>query len=231
MSDSPHWRRDVTLSLLPLVIVQGTATLTRVWILTALPVGFLFGLLLQKGDLCGASAFSEVVLARDTVVVPWPEPNHAHGQVSPSDDPHQSQGDCDRSPATRPRGEERRRGRRPRTRCRGGSLRQPLIELANEGVGRRALLVFEAVNGRPFCEFPPLDGPDVAAQKAGDRLPTIQPFTSRTIRQSAWHARSVEGLGIDGHGRTHSTSIGRFPRAAATSAQHRDIRRHRRRDA
>ena len=33
--------------------------------LTAAPVGFLFGFLLQKGDLCGASAFSEVILARD----------------------------------------------------------------------------------------------------------------------------------------------------------------------
>jgi len=35
------------------------------WVLTAIPVGFLFGFFLQKGDLCGASAFSEVILARD----------------------------------------------------------------------------------------------------------------------------------------------------------------------
>ena len=32
---------------------------------TAIPIGVLFGFFLQKGDLCGASAFSEVVLARD----------------------------------------------------------------------------------------------------------------------------------------------------------------------
>jgi len=35
-------------------------------VLTALPVGVLFGFFLQKGDLCGSSAFSEVVLTRDT---------------------------------------------------------------------------------------------------------------------------------------------------------------------
>jgi len=35
-------------------------------VLTAVPVGVLFGFFLQKGDLCGSSAFSEVVLTRDT---------------------------------------------------------------------------------------------------------------------------------------------------------------------
>jgi len=33
--------------------------------LTALPLGFLFGFFLHRGDLCGASAFSEVLLMRD----------------------------------------------------------------------------------------------------------------------------------------------------------------------
>lgn len=33
--------------------------------LTGLPLGFLFGFFLHKGDLCGASAFSEVLLMRD----------------------------------------------------------------------------------------------------------------------------------------------------------------------
>jgi uncharacterized membrane protein YedE/YeeE len=65
MSESAHWRREATLSVLLLAVVTGTAWWTRIWVLTALPVGFLFGFLLQKGDLCGASAFSEVVLARD----------------------------------------------------------------------------------------------------------------------------------------------------------------------
>jgi hypothetical protein len=37
----------------------------HVWVLTAVPVGFLFGFFLQKGDLCGASAFSEVLVMKD----------------------------------------------------------------------------------------------------------------------------------------------------------------------
>ncbi len=42
-----------------------TAIVTRYWVLTALPVGILFGFFLQKGDLCGASAMSEVIAFRD----------------------------------------------------------------------------------------------------------------------------------------------------------------------
>ncbi len=41
------------------------AFVTGRWVLTAIPVGALFGFFLQKGDLCGASALSEVVLTRD----------------------------------------------------------------------------------------------------------------------------------------------------------------------
>lgn len=42
-----------------------TAGISGYWVLTALPLGFLFGFFLEKGDLCGSSAFSEVVLTRD----------------------------------------------------------------------------------------------------------------------------------------------------------------------
>jgi len=48
-----------------LVALGCIAWWTRLWVLTALPIGFLFGFFLQKGDLCGASAFSEVLLMRD----------------------------------------------------------------------------------------------------------------------------------------------------------------------
>ena len=41
------------------------AVMTRRWVWTAVPVGQLFGFFLAKGDLCGASAFSEVLLMRD----------------------------------------------------------------------------------------------------------------------------------------------------------------------
>jgi len=41
------------------------ALITKRWVLSAFPIGLLFGFFLQKGDLCGASAFSEVLLMRD----------------------------------------------------------------------------------------------------------------------------------------------------------------------
>ncbi len=37
---------------------------TKMWVLTAISIGVLFGFFLQKGDLCGASAFSEILLLR-----------------------------------------------------------------------------------------------------------------------------------------------------------------------
>ncbi|MCG6928568.1 MAG: YeeE/YedE family protein [Acidobacteria bacterium] len=48
-----------------LAAITVAAWLTGHWFLTAIPIGVLFGFFLQKGDLCGSSAFSEVVLARD----------------------------------------------------------------------------------------------------------------------------------------------------------------------
>jgi hypothetical protein len=60
-----------TSKLLPLVLalialaLLGAALLTDRWFLSALPVGFLFGFFLHKGDLCGASAMSEVLAFRD----------------------------------------------------------------------------------------------------------------------------------------------------------------------
>ena len=55
----------VWVALAILVGVTVIAVATGLWVLTAIPVGFLFGLFLQKGDLCGASACSEVVAMRD----------------------------------------------------------------------------------------------------------------------------------------------------------------------
>ena len=48
-----------------LLALTGMAWWSERWVLTALPIGVLFGFFLQKGDLCGASAFSEVILVRD----------------------------------------------------------------------------------------------------------------------------------------------------------------------
>jgi len=52
-------------SVLVLGAILLIAVRTRLWVLTSVPVGFLFGFFLQRGDLCGASAFSEVLLMRD----------------------------------------------------------------------------------------------------------------------------------------------------------------------
>jgi hypothetical protein len=48
-----------------IIIITAAAFYAHVWVLTAIPVGFLFGFFLQKGDLCGASAFSEVLVMKD----------------------------------------------------------------------------------------------------------------------------------------------------------------------
>jgi uncharacterized membrane protein YedE/YeeE len=65
MNPHPHWKTYFVLSVLFLLAVTAAAGVTRLWVLTAIPIGFLFGFFLQKGNLCGASAFSLVLLARD----------------------------------------------------------------------------------------------------------------------------------------------------------------------
>ena len=62
---SAHWRIYVIASAAILCAATIAAVATRLWVLTAIPIGFLFGFFLQKGDLCGASAFSEVLLMKD----------------------------------------------------------------------------------------------------------------------------------------------------------------------
>ena len=48
-----------------LLLVTIVAIITRLWVLTTIPIGFLFGFFLEKADLCGSSAFSEIILMRD----------------------------------------------------------------------------------------------------------------------------------------------------------------------
>lgn len=59
-----HWKSYVFISLVGIIIVTAISAYYRLWVLTAIPIGFLFGFFLQKGDLCGASAFSEVLLIK-----------------------------------------------------------------------------------------------------------------------------------------------------------------------
>lgn len=60
-----NWKAYAIISLLALVGISVVAGVTKLWVLTAIPVGFLFGFFLQKGDLCGSSAFSETIMMRD----------------------------------------------------------------------------------------------------------------------------------------------------------------------
>ena len=59
------WRKLSLGSLIFLVFVTLAAFASGLWVLTAIPIGFLFGFFLERSDLCGASAFSEVVLMRE----------------------------------------------------------------------------------------------------------------------------------------------------------------------
>jgi len=60
-----NWRAYAILSLIALAAITVIAAFTKVWVLAAIPIGFLFGFFLQKGDLCGSSAFSETIMMRD----------------------------------------------------------------------------------------------------------------------------------------------------------------------
>jgi uncharacterized protein len=64
-----HWRGYALVVTLALILLTIVAAVTQLWVMTAIPVGFLFGFFLQKGALCGASALSEVVVFRDRAKV------------------------------------------------------------------------------------------------------------------------------------------------------------------
>ena len=54
-----------TVSLVAVVAFIVAAWITKLWVLTAVPIGLLFGFFLEKGDLCGSSAFSEAFMMKD----------------------------------------------------------------------------------------------------------------------------------------------------------------------
>ena len=63
--NSTQGKTAISFTIVLLFVVTIYSLITKLWVLTAIPVGFLFGFFLQKGDLCGSSAFSEVVLMKD----------------------------------------------------------------------------------------------------------------------------------------------------------------------
>lgn len=63
--DSSFRKLILYASLLILIIIILYGIIEQHWYLLALPIGFFFGFFLQKGDLCFASAVSELVMFRD----------------------------------------------------------------------------------------------------------------------------------------------------------------------
>ena len=63
-SSACNWKLYVFICLAVIVAVLALSAYFNLPVLTAIPIGFLFGFFLQKGDLCGASAFSEVLLMK-----------------------------------------------------------------------------------------------------------------------------------------------------------------------
>jgi uncharacterized membrane protein YedE/YeeE len=59
-----NWKSYVFTCLAVIVVIIALSAYFHLPVLTAIPIGFLFGFFLQKGDLCGASAFSEVLLMK-----------------------------------------------------------------------------------------------------------------------------------------------------------------------
>jgi hypothetical protein len=59
------WKKPLSIIGLMIIIFAGLSFVTGLWVFTAIPIGFLFGFFLEKADLCGASAFSEVLLMKD----------------------------------------------------------------------------------------------------------------------------------------------------------------------
>ncbi len=60
-----NWKSYSILSIIVMAVITAAAVYTQLWVITAIPIGFLFGFFLKKGELCGASAMSEIILLKD----------------------------------------------------------------------------------------------------------------------------------------------------------------------
>ena len=60
-----NWKISSGFSILFLIAIAIITLITTQWVILSLGVGFLFGFALQKGNLCGASAMSEVIIMKD----------------------------------------------------------------------------------------------------------------------------------------------------------------------
>ena len=55
----------VTSFVIAIIVLIIVTVVSKLWVLLSIPIGLLFGFFLQRGDLCGSSAFSEVILMKD----------------------------------------------------------------------------------------------------------------------------------------------------------------------
>ncbi len=60
-----QWKGLLFFSAIFIILIAIISIITEKWVILSLGVGFLFGFAIQKGDLCGSSAMSEVILMRD----------------------------------------------------------------------------------------------------------------------------------------------------------------------
>lgn len=65
MQTNNNWKAISLICLILLIATVLLSAITGLWVLTAIPIGFLFGFFLAKADLCGSSAFSEILLTKD----------------------------------------------------------------------------------------------------------------------------------------------------------------------
>jgi uncharacterized protein len=64
-SEVNSWKPYAIISLAAMAAITVISTYLRLWVLTAIPIGFLLGFFLKKGELCGSSAMSEVIIMKD----------------------------------------------------------------------------------------------------------------------------------------------------------------------
>jgi uncharacterized membrane protein YedE/YeeE len=65
MQTNNNWKAISLICLILLIATVLLSAMTGLWVLTAIPIGFLFGFFLEKADLCGSSAFSEIIMMKD----------------------------------------------------------------------------------------------------------------------------------------------------------------------
>jgi len=64
-NETKAWKRNFGISMIMVMMVFLFVIWTELWFLAAIPIGWFFGFFLQKGNLCGSSAFSGMLMMKD----------------------------------------------------------------------------------------------------------------------------------------------------------------------